>query len=238
MLLALLGLGAFVRPIRQLQQDPITKIEQMISFNKFWDAYKIATTLFDQRNESSKLYLLRAQCSSRMEMPAECISDCSKVVDGNSTRNEVRDALILRATAFLQLGDFELADSDSKAADDRKTMRRVQDALRLLSEAESQISNGELNDARKTIDRLLRISPKSIRALQLRADLAWAENDHGKFLQTSTDLIPHFPNDSVLHFRHGVGLMCADQLNASRSSLEISLTSDGSSENALRLSIL
>jgi tetratricopeptide (TPR) repeat protein len=231
MSLLLLSLSAFVRALRQLEQDPIKKIEQMISFNKFWDAYKIATTLVAQRNESSKVYLLRAQCASRMEMPAECISDCSKVVDGNSTKNEIREALILRATAFLQLGDFELADADSKAADDRKTTRRVQDALRLLSEAETHISTGELNEARKSIDRLLRISPKSLRALQLRADLAWAENDHNKFLQTSTDLAQHFPNDSVLHFRHGVALMCSDQLNASRSSIEISLQSDGSSEN-------
>jgi tetratricopeptide (TPR) repeat protein len=214
---------------------PIEQAENLIAAGRFKDAYKLLNQLIGREfgRPDVMLLLLRAQCQIRLELAKECLADMTSIIDSPfSEATDVRAAFILRSGAHLQLGDFASADDDAKSADDKKTITRVADAVRLSKIAHSQHTNGQIDEAKRTLDHLLRLTPKAPDALRKRADIAWMESDHDRFLQVTKELVEAFPNDTRLNFRRGLVLLCADDLDESKKCLTRSAAQRKAPRNA------
>ena len=201
--------------------DPIQEIEQYMQFNQFWDAYTRLNKLIESKKNQvePKLYRLRALCAIKMAMPKECISDCSKIIKGKPGNDDLRTALIYRATAHLQLGDFTAATKDAKSANDQKTIRLIDDAIRLSRNAENFVNNGQLDDAKKYLDNFFRNCPKASKYLLMRADIAWLESDFQKYEELTNGIGDEYANDPKMNYRRGIIKLCQDKINDAKKCL-------------------
>jgi tetratricopeptide (TPR) repeat protein len=205
-------------------KPPLERVNELISYNKIWDAYSLLNELLNANNDL-KLVLLRAECESKMGLLREAIRDCSTVLESpNSDPTQLQSARRLRGACHLQFGDLDSALSDATAANDRRVIRQISEARQLLESAESP-DNAE---AKKTVDRLLRLTPRAAAVLRRRADIAWAEGDHARYLQSVQPMIDDFPEDSELNLRTGLIYLCRDELLSAEKYL-----SRSSAENAM-----
>jgi tetratricopeptide (TPR) repeat protein len=180
------------------------QVEQFMSFNQFGDAYDLLTKIISKKKapERPQFLLLRAHCATKLNKSEECLADCAEVEKLASDLTEIRTALIYRSTANLQLGNFEAAEKAAKSANDKRALQSVADARTLFTLCQSQVANGQVGESKQSLDRLLRVCPKAPQVLLMPSDIAWMERDFA-----------NFPNDTRLHFRRGVVMMCADELN-------------------------
>jgi tetratricopeptide (TPR) repeat protein len=194
-------------------EPSLAEAEELLADNRVWDAYSLLNRLIPADPPfPAKALLLRARCAHKMLHLNEVIDDCSSVIDSaDSDPRDIRAARRLRGASFLKLGDFDSAVSDALSADDRKVQHRVARARALLAEAE----RSEGGAGRTPLDRLLRLAPKAVDAVERRADLAWEEGDHRRFVRAVRAIVDDFPGNAVLNYRTGVALLCLEDLEGS-----------------------
>jgi tetratricopeptide (TPR) repeat protein len=214
-MLALLAVRASCAPRPSLDQ-----VEKLISFNKIWDAHQQLTTLLADSTDPH-LLLLRADCAAKMELPREALRDCTSVVGWpNATAAQIRAALRLRAACHLQLGDFDSAESDATASRDLKVGRQLSEARKLLAAADSELAASDVSSAKKSLDRLIRLTPRAPAILRRRAEIAWNEADHARYFQVIQGIADDFPADAELNYRLGIVFLCRDEFDSAKKHLE------------------
>jgi tetratricopeptide (TPR) repeat protein len=186
----------------------LAKAEDLISHNRLWDAYSLLSPEIPPSAPFlAKPLLLHAQCSRRMLFLKEAIADCNLIIESETADpKDIRSARRVRAASFLQLGDLDSAEKDAVDANDRKVQHRVARARSLLAEAD-QSDNEE---AKKKLERLLRLAPRSIEFVLKRAEIAWAEQDYESYGNLTAGIQEE---DSDLNYRRGVAALCRDDFD-------------------------
>jgi tetratricopeptide (TPR) repeat protein len=235
----LLFLLSFFRLEDFFNTEPITPLDQvaqLMSMNRYREALTMINKIMAQEKDDPPfLRLLRATCDIQVRNSKECISDCTYVIRHKaSNSSEVRTALSLRSRAQLQLGNFDAAEKDAKSANDRKLLKWVDDARRLLKLGQMQFDNGQIEEAKKSLDELMRTTETADSVILLRAEIAWMEGDTVTFAKLAKAVAESFPKDAKLHYRRGVLQLCGNDIAVAKASLQKSARQPKAPENATR----
>jgi tetratricopeptide (TPR) repeat protein len=206
-----------------MMPTPVEEVRSLMSVGEYREAQSRLQKMISAKksNPTSELLILNAECSLGIGLPKEAVRDCAAVLkDKASPAKDQRSALIIRALAHLQMGDFESAERDATSANDKKTLTKIRNARIIARPIEGQFNNGQLDEARKGLNHLLPICPKAPKYLKMRSEIAWMELDFDEFAHLTKDLIDEFPNDSKLSYRRGVVMLCGDNLDEAKKSFD------------------
>jgi DnaJ family protein C protein 3 len=217
----MLFLLSFV-PISCYNQNQQRRVEQLMQFHRFWDALTELNTLIQREGQTvpTTLYKLRAQCYLNMAMCQECIDDAARILKNKPSREEENFAHILQARAYIQLGEYEKAESAVKPTGDRDSLRTCQELRSKRTAAANKAKAGQVGEAAQLYDFLLRQSPKATQLVLERSDLAWMSQDLGRFKELTNDLEEKFPDNAVLAYRRGILHFCDGQIGQAMTSLK------------------
>ena len=214
-------------------QNQLRRIEQLMAFRQFWNAYQELTNIISQETGKidNNLYRLRAQCCLNMAMIKECMDDTKKILKNSPTAEDKRNAYALQSRSFIQRGDFTSAEDAAKKSQDKQLIRNCQELQRLENTALDKAEHGQTSEAAQLYDQLLRNSPKAFHLILERANLAWFAGDLGKYRDLTNDLEKEYPSDAVLAYRRGIVSFCDGQMEPAMRGLKRSLGIRGAPNN-------
>ena len=191
--------------------SPMDNVKQLMMFGQYRQATEELTKMIQkQGGYSSELLIHRAKCYAELGMIKEASADCHTILHARgASQDDIRTAFSIRAQAHLIVGDLEAAEKDAKSANDRKTLEVAVRVKKLPKIAEAQFESGQYEEAKRTLDQILRSCHKSGKFLLMRAEIAWMEGDKVLYERLTKDLTDEFPNDGKLFYRRGVIALCS-----------------------------
>ena len=130
---------------------PLGRIEQLMAFHQFWDAYQELGRLIQQEGKKAeaKLYRLRAQCAMSMSMSSEAVTDSSYVINlKNVDNNEKQLCYNIRSRSYIQLGKFTEAQSDALLSGDRQVINTAQELSKISLLCDGYLKNFQRSEER------------------------------------------------------------------------------------------
>lgn len=214
-------LGFFEELFGQFQQplSPREEVENLMAFGQHWQAYEKINKMIKQNPQDHELLQLRATCEIQMNMPKEAITDISRIISSKPTPQELRNALSLRAQAYLIQGDFAKAEKDAKSANSRKVLQHVQDAIRITKNIDYNVQRGNIEDAGSDIEKIIRIAPKATKYILLKANVLWNQSNLIGFYETTKEYVNEFNSDNDFNYKYGISGFCADHTEEALKSL-------------------
>ena len=197
---------------------PLGRIEQLMAFHQFWDAYQELGRLIQQEGKKAeaKLYRLRAQCAMSMSMSSEAVTDSSYVINlKNVDNNEKQLCYNIRSRSYIQLGKFTEAQSDALLSGDRQVINTAQELSKISLLCDGYLKNFQFSEAIPLLDQIIKVSPHSHKYLLERASIAWNMEDYNKFSELSKNLANIYPEDATLLYRIGIVNFCNGNIDES-----------------------
>jgi tetratricopeptide (TPR) repeat protein len=146
-----------------------------------------------------------------MQRFAECVDDCTRVIKSNFP-NERSEAYRIRSLAHLHTGAFKLAYNDAVASGDRRHIQQCDEALQAAKRTDAAPTS-------ENLDRLLRLAPRAVPYVVMRADLAWEAGDRDLWFSLIDPVVADLVKNVQVQFRHGLLLFCNNRLDDAKQSL-------------------
>lgn len=220
-----MNLFFFVFQALSYNPNQLRRIEQLMAFRQFWNAYQELTNIISQEKGTvdNNVYRLRAQCCLNMAMVKECLDDTKKILKNSPSADDKRTAYTLQSRAYIQRGDFTSAEDAAKKAQDRQLIRNCQELQRLENNALDKAEHGQISEAAQLYDQLLRNCPKASHLILERANLAWYARDLGRYRDLTNDIEKEYPSDAILAYRRGIVSLCDGQMEPAMRNLKRAL---------------
>ncbi|KAK8884451.1 hypothetical protein M9Y10_043561 [Tritrichomonas musculus] len=215
--------------------DPnrLRRIEHLMAFHQFWNAYSDLTTIISQEPKpiDNKLYRLRAQCTLNMAMITECLHDCKKILNNSPSRDDKKFAYLITARAHIQVGEFDEAMESAIEAGDNQLQNNCDQLMRLVDNANSKYEEGQLGEAARILDTLLQNAPKAKDLILKRANIAFLSLDYNRFKQLTKDYEKEFSGDATFVYRRAVVTFCDGQMGAAMNGVRKAMSLRGAPKN-------
>ena len=128
--------------ITALSIDTIASIRKQISNKQYNAAYQAANSMITSQgilDADSILFFLRGCSAVKIGKYSQSINDLSRFLRTGTNINpkDQKEALVLRGTAYLKIGNLEDAKNDAESSKDESLMKLVKKASFLLNSAQS-----------------------------------------------------------------------------------------------------
>lgn len=183
-------------------------IQQYMQFRQYYAAYEECSKIVNADKADNEIYLLRAQCALNLGYTNDTIHDASKVITYSVKKDEINAALNLRYNAHIQAGDPKNAEIDAKKLNDKIKKESVSQLYNLIKKLDNTIKRNRDKEIAFVLDEILRISPRYIRGIFLRTDIAWRNGEMDKYQEYIRFIAEKYPDDGELQYKYGISMFC------------------------------
>lgn len=187
--------------ITALSIDTIASIRKQISNKQYNAAYQAANSMITSQgilDADSILFFLRGCSAVKIGKYSQSINDLSRFLrtGTNINQKDQKEALVLRGTAYLKIGNLEDAKNDAESSKDESLMKLVKKASFLLNSAQSNETTPQF--ALNKYSELIKICTSSENFLREAADIALKLGNNTLFVELSQKALTIAPKDPKL----------------------------------------
>lgn len=211
------------RPSGEQQQvDPLVAIQQLRAFQQWPQERQILDQIIDQQGKQADvlIYRLRAECFINMDMPDEALDDIEIALRKYPNQEESRNLNMLAAAAHIKVGDAEQAELEAEASEDPNIIKQAKEFSKIMTQVDEYYDDENYEEAAKSLDKILPTCTHAYSLTQKRMEIAWILGQTKVYEEKAKPLIKIFQDDSEMHFRYGVSMICNGKFGDGRKYLE------------------
>lgn len=190
--------------------DPLVAIQQLRAFQQWSEEKKILDQIIEQQGKQADvlIYRLRAEALVNLDMPEEALDDIEIALRKYPNQEESKNLNMLAAAAHIKVGDAEQAELEAEASEDAHMIKQSKEFTKLLTQADEYYDDENFEEAARTYDKILPTCTHAYSMMQKRMEIAWILGQTKVYEEKAKPLIKNFDDDTEMHFRYGVSMIC------------------------------
>jgi tetratricopeptide (TPR) repeat protein len=192
------------------ENDPLMMIQQLRMFHQWGQAKDLLDKMIDEKGDEADvmLYRLRGECFINLDMPLEALEDVDTAMRLGPEQDENKNLNLIAATSHIKLGNPEEAQQAAKESGDDGMIQQTREMDKIIKETDKLYDEGKFLECGKMLDKILVACTHAKYLIERRLEIAWMLGQSKVYEEKAKSIINDYRDDTELHFRYGVSLIC------------------------------